>query len=471
MLDIVLLTHCQGVWLDLAIRAVEAHTRNPYRLIIVDSAATDPKTKEVIDDAYSRGHSVVRLGENRSFSNGVNAGVNAGTNKFVVILNDDALVTENWDTYLLQDASQKEVGLVGARSNYAAGAQGDPSWQGEPPFLVFVCVAFRRETWKLVGPLDEETFDGFSSEDLDYSWRVRKAGLKLKVSNAYVLHAGSRSLQNTLQTGEALRKNNEKYNLRLTEKWGKEWVTKNTQMRPRVLVASYHAEEHTRVKFLGDVIQLKSASFGTQGVGEGGGRYGFAYYQHTRTPIHMARQVVCDYATDNGFDALIQLDDDATFPNDLLPRLLSHQKDVVCALAYGRKPPHMTCVFELGDITDATPENERFNGKTLFGNAMEGIEHTGLRRVDVSGFHCSLVKTSVIRRMREGLKNPDGSVRVPGTRQYFGGFENKVGEDFAFCHNLRKYEIPLYVDTDLISGHIGDAVVIDEAYKKAFGGR
>lgn len=34
--------------------------------------------------------------------------------------------------------------------------------------------------------------------------------------------------------------------------------------------------------------------------------------------------------------------------------------------------------------------------------------------------------------------------------------------------NLRAIGVPVYVDTDLISGHLGSAVHIDEAYKKAF---
>src|SRR6266849_6511934 len=90
-------------------------------------------------------------------------------------------------------------------------------------------------------------------------------------------------------------------------------------------------------------------------------------------------------------------------------RLFAHDKDVVCALAYQRKPPHLTCAFELG------PDG-------MMGTPMEGIEHTGLRRVDISGFHCSLMRTEVIKRLREGLKETDGSekVIVPGTRHYYG---------------------------------------------------
>lgn len=440
LLDIVILVHNQAGWTDLAVRAVERFTRNPYRLIVVDSASTEPAAVALLSEISARGHTVIRLAENRSFSAGINMGVSIGSAKFIVILNNDALVTEGWDTALLQDAASKHVGLVGARSNYAGGAQGDPSFIGEPPYLVFVCVALRRDVWDAVGPMDEVTFDGFSSEDLDYSWRVKKAGYELKVSSAYVLHAGSRTLAAVTGDQVARARNDLKYNARLADKWGKEWVAGHTKLAGRVLVVTYHAEEWTRVAFMGSLMGLKRSDGVT-----------FSFHHLTRAPIHMARTMIADYALDQGFDWLVQLDDDAIFPSDLIRRLLSHQKDAVCALAYQRKPPHLTCAFEIGE-------------DGLMGKPLEGIEHTGLRRVDVSGFHCSIMRTSVIKRLRDyrDAQYPDG------IRKYYGGFDNKVGEDFAMGINMKKAGILLHVDTELISGHVGEAIVVDEAYKAGF---
>lgn len=437
LVDIVMLVHDQANWADLAIRAVEHHTRNSYRLIIVDSASVEQETKDMLAAAEKRGHTVVRLQENRSFSNGVNAGVGAGDSRFIVVLNDDAIVTEGWDTALLQDATTKEVGLVGARSNYAAGAQGDPGFIGEPKYLVAVCWCLRRDVWNQVGPMDEKNFDGFSGEDLDFSWTVLKRGYKLKVSSAYVLHAGSRTLVGTAngdaaQRQQQLARNNEKYVKVLQDKWGKEWFAEHTNLRKKILIATFHAEEWTRVAFMGAFTTLKTAG------------YVFQFYHSTRAHIQIARQLVADYALDKGFDVLVQLDDDAIFPPDLLPRLLRHEKDVVSALAYQRREPHMPCIYELG------PDG-------LHGAVLSNYEHTGLRRVDVTGFHCSAISTSVFRKLREA-----------GVTQFFGGYENKLGEDFAFCVNLKKAGIPAYCDTDLISGHIGSAVVVDESYKRAW---
>lgn len=447
ILDIVMLVSQEPTWADIAVRAVEHHTKHPYRLILVDQATTDPKMQEMLTAAKARGHTVLRMAENRSFSNGNNAGIRIGHAKFVCILNDDTVVTEGWDAAMIQDCSEKGVGLVGARTNYAAGPTADPSWQGEPPYMAFVCVMLRREVWDAVGPLDEENFTGFSCEDLDYCWRVRKYGLKLKVcKGAYVLHAGSRSITKFVAGGNKdpnvatalYNAHNEKYNRILLEKWGPEWVAEHTKLTKRILVATYSPQETVNLSFAAACIQLKQH-----------GGYSFSFYNHRRTPIHLARQLVCDYAHKQGFDVLVQLDDDSTFPPDLLRRLLSHEKEVVCALAYQRKPPYNHVAYDL--------DPEQLAKGKLVGNHVEGpIEHTGLRKVDVSGFHVSAMRLSVIAKMQ-----------AAGITEYWGGFD-RAGEDFAMCANLKKIGVQLYLDTDLIAGHIAEAPVIDESYRRAY---
>lgn len=435
IVDIVILTNSQSKWLDLCVRSVEHHTVVPYRLIVVDSASKGTAMEETLKGIASRGHTVIRLPENRSFSNGINVGVGLGSSKFICILNDDCIVTEGWMDALIQDASDKSVGLVGSRSNYAAGAQGDPSFIGEPPFLVFVCVALRRSTWEAVGPLDEENFTGFSGEDLDYSWRVKKAGLRLKVSGgSYVLHAGSRSLINaTAGNIDAMRKNNEKYHEVLVSKHGREFVAASAKTADRILVCSFHPNDWTRVRFVESLIWLKRSDGVT-----------FEYLYLRRMPIHHARQAAADYATDNGFDAMIFLDDDSLFPPDTIKRLLSHGKQVVTALAYQRKPPHLPCVFELGE-------------DGVLGRPLEGIEKTGLRKIDTTGLHVALIKADVFRKMR-----------AANIRLYFGGFDNKVGEDIAFALNCKKVGIQVYTDTDIEVGHLGEEVNVDQAYRAAW---
>lgn len=436
LLDIIIPAHDKPDWIDLSVRAVEHHTKHPFRLIIVDGASQESKTHMLLKDIESRGHLVLRLAQNKSFSNAINAGIEAGDAKNIVILNDDAIVLEGWDSAIIQDLADKRVGMTGARSNFATGYQGSHQHLigvGEPPYLVFVCVAMRRQVYDEVGPLDGETFDSFSCEDIDYSWRIQQKGYQLKVSDAYVLHAGSRTLNDVCGI-ENVARHNAKYIVRLEQKWGKEFVREHGRMDKRVLISSFHYTDYSApVQFMASLLTLKRAD----GVG-------FQYYQHKRTPIAFARHIVSEYALKENYDWLIMIDDDATFPPDLVRRLLSHNKDVVAALAYQRLPNHGTVAYEF------SPEA---NGPVH----LEGIEHTGLRKVDGTGLHCAAIKTSVFSQMK-----------ARGMERWYGGFDNQFGEDFAFCAHMQELGISVYVDADLVIGHVGDPRIVDEAYKKAY---
>lgn len=451
LVDIVILVHDRADWAELCVRAVEHFTKNSYRLIIVDMASQEAATKGLFELWRHAGHTVINLADNKSFSHGVNTGVRAGSAKHVIVLNDDAIVTEGWDSALLSDVNQTQVGMVGARSNFAAGAQGGQKCHGDPPWLVFVCVCFKREHFEHVMGMDDVTFDGFSTEDIDFSWKIVKAGLRLKVSSAYVLHAGSRTLAKQMAAGgdaqatsHALAKNNEKYNARLFEKWGKQWVSEHTKFLKRILVATFSPQETVYMDFARACMSLKQA-----------GGYEFSFYHSVRRPIHIARQEVSDFACNNDFDVLVQLDDDSTFPADVLGQLVAHEKEVVAALAYQRGKPYAAVAYELDSDALAA-------GKTM-GRNLEGMEGTGLRKVDVSGFHVSAIRTSVIKKMREHRceKHPEG------IKRYWGGFD-ELGEDFAFALHLRHLGIPLYVDTNLVAGHIASPYVVGADYKMFF---
>lgn len=206
-------------------------------------------------------------------------------------------------------------------------------------------------------------------------------------------------------------------------------------MNEKILIATYHAEEWTRVAFMKCLLALRPMESAPA----------YTFFHQSREGIHHARQVACDYALDKGFDYLVQLDDDATFPENLVQRLLFHDKDLVCALAYGRRPPHPVCAYSLSP----------YDG--IGGKPLEGIEHTGLKQVAVSGFHCSLMKTSVIKKLRDAGINP-----------YWDRTGPFISEDFAMCGNLRKAGVQIFVDTDLISGHLGTSVNVDEDFKRRY---
>ncbi len=472
--DIVVPIHNQGSWVDLCIRAVEHHARLPYRLILVNNASTEGKCLEVLQHAEnSGGHTVIHSEVNKSFSLSVNTGVQMGSAPNVMILNDDCVVTPGFDVHMLQDLTDPTVGMTGARSNYASGRQGMGVLFDDAPFLVFVCVGIKRKLYEEIGPLDGLTYDGFSTEDLDYSYRVKwcasvvKDGVKtlqksnkplrkLRVSEAFVLHAGSQTLQEIHGPQENMIRNNEKYMLRLQQHWGKDFVAKQTKITPKVLVCSFSAEEHTRVNFMLCLLALKT------------GPMPFSYWHFTRLPIHIARQLACEKALNEGFDFLMMVDDDMIFNPDTLTVLARHMQNpdvnVVNALAYGRKPPYSSCAYE-----------QAADG--LHYNNLEGWENRGLLEVAGTGLSCCLIRTDALKVLDtfyvDKLSDAEKADHVKLAeaqkkgRKLFGHWE-LLGEDLYFCKRMKDAGLKVHCDFSMIIGHVGEPEIVASRVKQAY---
>ncbi len=432
MISIIVPTNDGWKHLELCIKAVERFTANPFQLIIVNNGSKLAETRRVLDAAKTAGHVVIELPSNTCFSNAINAGLQASKGEHVVFLNDDVYVNDAWDSQMLMELSDPRIGMVGARMpGAAAGFMGDPTYADILPvnFLVFAHVMTRRDVIDKVGVLDAETFNGYGSEDLDYCWRIVKAGYKLKVSQAHSFHIGGASMTRKLGGHEGRANEYARMQRKLVEKWGEDHCRAGTKMYPRIALAIPTYTGKVDNDFLQSIATLDKS-----------GPFQLEIFQSKRLVVHYAREKIAERIVEEGFDYIWWLDDDMVFPPDTLTRLLAHQKPFVSALAYQRKEPYHTCLFSWTDIPNVK-EGGSFQ-------SLNGIERTGLRRIDASGSACVLVSTEIFKKLKDD-------------RPFF---DNKVfGEDMAFCRKASKY-FPLYGDTDLIIGHIGDPIVVDEMH-------
>lgn len=430
MIDIIIPTVDAYKHVELCVSAIERFTRNPFKIILVDNGSRAPEAKKFLASARERGHVVVSLPDNVCFSKAVNAGLSVSKAEYVSIINDDAYVNDGWDGAMIADLSDPTVGMVGASSNAAAGFMGAPEFAEvlPVPYLVFVHVMLKRSVIDKVGLLDAETFTGFGSEDLDYSWRVRAAGYRLKVSRAFTFHVGGMTMGAERFGGVQARDHEyRRMSLKLEEKWGHKFVAKNTKMFPKIAVATPSYEPKVWHQFFRSMMLLKKT-----------GPFQLEYYQTSRTLVQFAREEIVKGAlADGSFDYIWFVDDDMTFPPDTLIRLLAHQKSFVTALAYQRRAPYNVCIFD--HVPDKT-EHGHFD-------FVRSPEHTGLRKIGGCGFACALISTEVF----QALEYP---------RFKFETF----GEDLHLCRNAMYAGIPIYADTDLIIGHLGDVVEVDEGH-------
>jgi len=217
------------------VESIFRHTED-FECIFVDNGSTDG-TREYLQTIP---HSQLIVNEvNRGFSGGNNQGMAAAKGEYIVLLNNDTVVTENWLNGLLAWLEQNpSIGIVGPRAHFISGSQmvDGVTYQNMQEMEVFArewvkqhrgqgffphkllgfCMVFHRSLMEKIGGLDERFFPG-NFEDDDFSLRTRIAGKILWVANdVFIHHYGSV----TFQTNQV---NNYLALLTNAEKFAKKW--------------------------------------------------------------------------------------------------------------------------------------------------------------------------------------------------------------------------------------------------------
>lgn len=195
---------------------------------------------------------------NRGFAGGNNDGIRASSGKFLILLNNDCLVTKGWIEGLIRPLSRdSSIGLVGPVSNSVGNEQkintsgrdaeevireglvwvanaGDSMF--DTGLLGFFCVAMRREIAEKVGLLDEAFGLGFYEDD-DYCIRVKNAGFRLVcVEDVFVYHRGGGSFS---RAGHDTRKLMKKNRALLEKKHGMRLSRDHPRLRQLKVIEGY----------------------------------------------------------------------------------------------------------------------------------------------------------------------------------------------------------------------------------------
>jgi len=213
-------------------------------LIIVDNASTDDTRNWL--KIFAIEHPRVKViinSSNLGFAAGNNIGLAAATGDYLVLLNNDTVVTHNWVMTLMHHLrDDPTIGLIGpvtnnigneARINIAYGSMDEMKVQaarysrnhvGEVYPLrtaAFFCVMMHRSTYEKVGPLDEAFGRGFFEDD-DYCRRIEKIGLRIVCAEDVFVHHHLSASFNKLKQAERqqLFEDNKKI---YEAKWG-EWI-------------------------------------------------------------------------------------------------------------------------------------------------------------------------------------------------------------------------------------------------------
>ena len=193
-------------------------------IIVADNASTDDSV------AYVRQHfpsvKIIQLEKNFGFAGGYNHAIKQITSEYIVLINQDVAVTENWLPPMLEMMERDEqIGAVQprirshlqrSRFEYAGAAGGwidrfgytfcrgrvfdaieEDTNQYNTPAEIFwasgACMLTRKKTYETLGGLDEDFFSHM--EEIDLCWRMKNQGYKIMYCpGSVVYHLGGGSL-------------------------------------------------------------------------------------------------------------------------------------------------------------------------------------------------------------------------------------------------------------------------------------
>lgn len=232
VVSIVILTWNQLEYTKQCLESIQKYTPERHEIIFVDNGSTDGTVDWLQAQAAEHQHyKLVENGINLGFAKGCNQGIEAASGDFILLLNNDVIVTADWLAGLLEclDTSDK-TGIVGPMTNNISGVQrlvtvGYERLEDLPAFaasyrerfrhrriaqrrIVGFCMLFRRRLVEEIGLLDEQ-FGSGNFEDDDYCVRAALAGYTNMIAgDVFIHHYGSVSFQaNQLDYSAAIQGN------------------------------------------------------------------------------------------------------------------------------------------------------------------------------------------------------------------------------------------------------------------------
>lgn len=237
LVSIVMLSWNAPQFTKLALESIRLHTGGEYEVIIVDNGS-QPETVAWLRTL--EGVRVIFNPENRGYAGGNNQALEAARGEYVVLLNNDVVVTEGWLEGLLSAFDRiPGLGVSAPRSNRVAGNQlipdavyGDIAQMHEyararsaqfraqgwlTDRAIGLCLCIDRRVIEEVGGLDERYGAG-NFEDDDFCLRVRAAGYRIYVcDDVFIHHFGSQTFAaNKVDWSATMRGNWSKF----AAKWG-----------------------------------------------------------------------------------------------------------------------------------------------------------------------------------------------------------------------------------------------------------
>ena len=247
VISIVVLTFNRWDLTEQCLTSIFERTDYPgeIELIVADNGSSDETLEKLNSWKITEPRlKIVENGKNLGFSAGNNRGVAASRGDYVVILNNDTVVTRGWLLTMLGHFRRNpKLGLLGPVTNNIGNEAkihsihyndlqemhkvakkhtiGQMGASLPLQTAAFFCVMLPRQVWETVGDLDENYGRGFFEDD-DYCRRVELAGWEIACAEDVFVHHHLSATFNQVLPAEkqALFEKNKQY---YESKWGP-WI-------------------------------------------------------------------------------------------------------------------------------------------------------------------------------------------------------------------------------------------------------
>ncbi|MFN3480499.1 MAG: glycosyltransferase, partial [Thermodesulfovibrionales bacterium] len=237
--SIIILTFNQLEYTKRCVESIKRHTPEPHEIIFIDNGSKDGTVdwlRRLV--AENENYRLIENKENRGFAAGCNQGIREAKGEYILLLNNDVIVTEGWLNGLLYCLKKApDAGIVGPMTNNISGLQKiEVDYEGEEGIddfsrrfretyygrrvplrrIVGFCMLFRRDLIDRIGLLDE-SFGTGNFEDDDLCLRAELEGFKNYIAgDVFIHHYGSRSfIGNKIDYNATMGGNRKRFN----EKW------------------------------------------------------------------------------------------------------------------------------------------------------------------------------------------------------------------------------------------------------------
>ena len=274
--SIIILTWNQLSFTQACLTSIAEHTPEPYELIVIDNFSSDGTVAWLrTQAALDRRITVIENTVNRGFAAGCNQGIAAAKSDFILLLNNDTVVTEGWLSGMREPLERyPDAGIIGPMTNSASGVQVVSSadyasldelqtfattFRADYRYRIIMqrrvvgfCMLFRRELVDTIGLLDE-SFGSGNFEDDDYCLRAELAGYRnLIAGDVFVHHFGGATFEgNKVDYSQAMMKNM----LTFKKKWALENLEESTLRRWLVLSAIENAQRLFQHNLVDDAVE------------------------------------------------------------------------------------------------------------------------------------------------------------------------------------------------------------------------